>query len=157
MRACAGTPADDGGDHVELAETFATVPLLSSLDSRTLKRLAQDAKRRTYAPGKVIIKQDSPASALYVILRGRVRVDKLAGTEGEALATTPGDFFGELALIEDNPRSATITAVDETECALFVAWEFTALLKEHPQIAVPIMYALIERLHRHEKREHASA
>ncbi len=143
---------------MELADTFATVPLLSGLDSRTLKRLAQNAKRRTYAPGQVIIKEDSPASALYVILSGRVRVDKLPGTDGQALAyLAAGDFFGELALIEDHARSATITAVDETECALFVAWEFTALLKEHPQIAVPIMYALIERLHRHEKQEHRSA
>lgn len=143
---------------MELTQTLASVPLLSSLDAKTLKRLAQDAKRRTYEPGDVIIREEAPASALYIILSGRVRVDKNPAVEGEPLAhLTAGDFFGELALIEDNPRSATITAVDQTECALFVSWEFTALLKEHPQIAVPIMYALIERLHRHEKRQHRSA
>jgi len=62
----------------------------------------------------------------------------------------PGDFFGELALIEEHARSATARAKEETECILFVAWEFTALLKEHPQIAVPIMNALIARIHRRE-------
>jgi CRP-like cAMP-binding protein len=138
---------------VELSQTLASVPLLSSLDAKTIKRLAQDAKVRTYEPGDVIIREEAPASALYIILSGRVRVDKNPAVEGEPLAhLTDGDFFGELALIEDNPRSAT-----STECALFVSWEFTALLKENPQIAVPIMYALIERLHRHEKREHRSA
>ena len=143
---------------MELSQTLAAVPLLSSLDSKTLKRLAQDAKVRTYEPGDVIIREEAPASALYIILSGRVRVDKNPPVEGEPLAhLTEGDFFGELALIEDNPRSATITAVDRTECALFVSWEFTALLKEHPEISVPIMYALIERLHRHEKRDHRSA
>ncbi len=139
---------------MESEQTLASVPLLSSLDKKTLKRLSEQGKRRTYQPGEVIIRQEAPASALYIITRGRVRVDREA-TEGEPLSyLTAGDFFGELALIQDNRRSATITAVDETECILFVAWEFTALLKEHPSIAVPIMYALIERLHRHERETH---
>lgn len=146
-------PAINGGDALELEQTLASVPLLSSLDRKTVKRLAEQGKQRTYRSGEVVIREDAPASALYVITRGRVRVDKGPG-EGQPLTyLTPGDFFGELALIEDHPRSATVTAVDETDCVLFVAWEFTALLKEHPSIAVPIMYALIARLHRHEHHD----
>jgi CRP/FNR family transcriptional regulator len=141
---------------LELEQTLASVPLLSSLDRRTIKRLAEQGKQRTYQPGDVIIREDAPASALYVITRGKVRVDKGVAADEPLTYLTPGDFFGELALIEDHPRSATITAVDETECMLFVAWEFTALLKENPAIAVPIMYALIERLHRHEKESHSA-
>jgi CRP/FNR family transcriptional regulator len=141
---------------LELEQTLASVPLLSSLDRRTIKRLAEQGKQRTYQPGDVIIREDAPASALYVITRGKVRVDKGVAADEPLTYLTPGDFFGELALIEDHPRSATITAVDETECVLFVAWEFTALLKENPAIAVPIMYALIERLHRHEKESHSA-
>ncbi|HET8571165.1 MAG TPA: cyclic nucleotide-binding domain-containing protein [Candidatus Limnocylindria bacterium] len=141
---------------MELEQTLASVPLLSSLDRRTIKRLAEQGKQRTYQPGDVIIREDAPASALYVITRGKVRVDKGVAADEPLTYLTPGDFFGELALIEDHPRSATITAVDETDCVLFVAWEFTALLKENPAIAVPIMYALIERLHRHEKESHSA-
>lgn len=139
---------------MELAQQLATVPLLADLDDRVRRRLAEVGKRRTYGADEVIVKEGSTGTALYIILSGRARVERESQALGEL---TPGDFFGELALIEDNPRSATITAVDRTECALFVSWEFTALLKENPQIAVPIMYALIERLHRHEKREHRSA
>jgi len=138
---------------VELQQTLTNVPLFASLDKKTLKRLAEQGKRRSYAPGEVIVHEDAPASALYIIVSGRVRVDRGPTDGGEPLTyLTPGDFFGELALIEDHPRSATVTAVDTTECVLYVAWEFTALLKENPSIAVPIMYALIERLHRHESR-----
>ncbi len=137
---------------MDAEQTLASVPLFAGLDGRSLKRLAEQAKRRTYAPGDPIIRQDAPASALYVITRGRVRVHE-GGDEGATLTELiPGEFFGELALIEDRPRTASVTAVEETECMLFVAWEFTALLKEHPDIAVPIMHALIKRLHRREGR-----
>ena len=136
---------------MDAAQTLATVPLFAGLDARAVKRLAEQGKRRTYGPGDAIIRQDAPASALYVIVRGRVRVHE--GNDGPTLTELhAGDFFGELALIEDRPRTASVSAVDETECMLFVAWEFTALLKEHPEIAIPIMHALIARLHRREGR-----
>lgn len=130
---------------------LASVPLLAGLDRRTLQRLSESGKRRIYEPGQAIVTQDDPASALYVILRGHATVERgehdPPSLVGELHA---GDFFGELALIEEHPRTATVRATEETECILFVAWEFTALLKEHPQIAVPIMNALIARIHRRE-------
>jgi CRP-like cAMP-binding protein len=139
---------------VDLEAALAATPLLSGLDKRTLNRLAETAKLRTYEAGEAIVSQDAPASALYVILTGRARVERgehepatLVGELG------PGDFFGELALIEEHARTATVRAAENTQCALFVAWEFTALLKEHPAIAVPIMNALIARIHRREHHE----
>ncbi|HYM52074.1 MAG TPA: cyclic nucleotide-binding domain-containing protein [Candidatus Dormibacteraeota bacterium] len=135
---------------MEAEQTVASVPLFSSLDRRTIERLDKQGKRRVYAAGDPIIRQDAPASALYVILRGKVRVHE-GGEDGETIGQLyAGDFFGELALIEDHPRTASVTAIEETECVLFVAWEFTALLKEYPEMATPIMNALIERLHRRE-------
>jgi CRP-like cAMP-binding protein len=137
---------------VDLVPTLASVPLLAGLDRKTLEQLAQRAKRRTYAAGEAIVTQDAPASALYIILSGHATVERGQDDPSERLGTLgPGDFFGELALIEEHPRSATVRATEPTECLLFVAWEFTALLKEHPQVAVPIMYALIARIH---QREH---
>jgi len=136
---------------VDLEATLASVPLLAALDRKTLERLAEHAKRRTYAAGERIVTQDAPASALYIILRGRVSVERGQNDPLERIGDLgPGDFFGELALIEEHPRTASVTAVDETECVLFVAWEFTALLKEFPQIAVPLLMELIRRTHRRE-------
>jgi len=136
---------------VDLVPTLASVPLLAGLDRKTLQRLAEHAKRRSYAAGEAIVTQDAPAAALYIILSGHVAVERGAGAAAQQVGElAAGDFFGELALIEEHPRTATVRATEPTECVLFVAWEFTALLKEHPQIAVPIMEALIARIHRGE-------
>ena len=133
---------------MELETQLASVPLLAGLDDRVRRRLAQIGKRRTYAADEAIVKEGSTGTALYVLLSGRVRVERAGSPVGELGV---GDFFGELALIEEEPRSATVVAVDETECLLFPAWEFRALLEEQPQIAVAIMRALIERIHRQER------
>ena len=136
---------------MELEAQLASVPLLSGVDERVRRRLAEIGKRRTYAAGEAIVREGSTGTALYIVLSGRARVERADSGVGEL---GPNDFFGELALIEEEPRSASVIAVDETECLLFPAWEFRALLDEHPQIAVAIMRALIERLHRRER--HAS-
>ncbi|MGI8830458.1 MAG: cyclic nucleotide-binding domain-containing protein [Candidatus Limnocylindria bacterium] len=136
---------------MELEQQLASVPLLAGLNNRIRRRLADTGKRRTYAAGDEIVREGSSGTALYIVLSGDGRVER----GGERLGTVKaGDFFGELALIEEHPRSASVIADSETECLLFPAWEFTALLDEHPEIAVPIMRALIERLHR---REHHGA
>lgn len=136
---------------MELEQQLASVPLLAGLETRVRRRLADIGKRRTYAADEAIVREGSTGTALYVVLNGRARVER----GGEAIGELKGgDFFGELALIEEHPRSATVVAVEETDCLLFPAWEFTALLEEHPEIAVPIMRALIARLHR---REHHGA
>jgi CRP/FNR family cyclic AMP-dependent transcriptional regulator len=136
---------------VELEQQLGTVPLLAGLDPRTRRRLAETGKRRTYGPDEEIVREGSTGTALYIVLSGTARVVRGGETLGQVRA---GDFFGELALIEEHPRSASVIAATETECLLFPAWEFTALLEEHPDIAVPIMKALIARLHR---REHHGA
>lgn len=140
---------------MELEQQLASVPLLAGLEPRTRRRLAQIGKRRTYQPGEQIVREGTTGTALYIVLSGRVQVER-ADEAGQPLGELKaGDFFGELALIEEHPRTASVVAADETECLLFPAWEFSALLDEHPEIAVPIMRALIARIHRRE--HHAPA
>jgi CRP/FNR family transcriptional regulator, cyclic AMP receptor protein len=136
---------------VDVEAALASTKLLSSLDRKTIKRLADQGKHRSYAAGETIIREGAPASALYIILSGKVHFEVADGGPAPVATAGPGDFFGELALIEEHPRSATVIADEPTECILFVAWEFTALLKEFPEMAVPLMNALIARLH---SREH---
>lgn len=136
---------------MDLEQQLASVPLLAGLDARIRRRLAETGKRRTYTAGEEIVREGSTGTALYIVLRGTAHVQRGGEMLGEVKA---GDFFGELALIEEHPRSATVAAATEVECLLFPAWEFSALLGEHPEIAVPIMRALIARLHR---REHHGA
>lgn len=133
---------------MDLEAHLPTVPLLAGLDGRIYRQLALIGKARTYAAGSAIVEEGETGVALYVVLRGKVRVER-SGAHVSELG--PNDFFGELALIEDKPRSASVIAVDDVECLLFPAWEFRALLDEDPQIALPIVRALIERLHRQER------
>lgn len=133
---------------MELEQQLASVPLLADLDDRVRRRLAEIGAQRRYAAEETIVGEGSTGTALYIVLSGAARVERSGKRIGELGA---GDFFGELALVEKQPRSASVIAEGETECLLLPAWEFTALLEEHPEIAVPIMRALIARLHRREQ------
>ena len=136
---------------MELQQQLASVPLLAGLDDRVRKRLADTGKRRTYAADETIVSEGSTGSAFYIVLSGRARVER----DGEVIGEVGrGDFFGELALIEEHARTASVIAAEETDCLLFPAWEFTALLEEHPRLTVELLKVLIGRLHR---REHHRA
>ncbi|HEX2766021.1 MAG TPA: cyclic nucleotide-binding domain-containing protein [Candidatus Limnocylindria bacterium] len=136
---------------MELHEQLASVPLFAGLPADVRRRLAEIGKRRSFNPDDAIVREGETGTALYVILSGRARVEQDGRTLGELSA---GDFFGELALIEEHRRTATVVATEPTECLLYPAWEFTSLLAEHPEVAIPIMTELIRRLHR---REHHGA
>lgn len=137
---------------MEMDAKLAEVPLLEGLDAKTRHRLAQQGKRRVYGAGDYIIRQGDPASALYIILRGRARVEQ--ETDGKVATLSdmvPYDFFGEVALIEETPRTASVFAVEETECLLISSWEFSALVKEFPEVSDVVLHELIRRLY---LREH---
>jgi CRP/FNR family cyclic AMP-dependent transcriptional regulator len=138
---------------MSLETKLAEVPLLAGLDAKTLSRLATHGTRRTYAPGELIVRQGDPASALYVILRGRVMVEQDVDDHCEDLLQLgPSEFFGEVALIENTVRTASVRAIEETECVLLVSWEFTALVKESPEVADVLLRELIRRMNAHEHR-----
>ena len=135
----------------DLRSTLGATRVFSSLDRRTVDRLAKTATRRSFAAGETIVREGDSGVAFYVIVSGRVRVERAGGGAALDLGELgSGDFFGELALIEEHARTATVTAVEETECVLLPVWEFKALLNEHPEMARVIMEALIRRLHRSE-------
>lgn len=135
---------------MDLEQLLASVPLTAGLEQRVRRRLAAIGRVRAYPSGTTIVEEGATATALYIVVSGRARIVRGGETIGEVAR---GDFFGELALIEEHPRSATVIADEDTECLLFPSWEFTALLAEHPELAVPIMRALIARLHKREQHE----
>ncbi len=135
----------------EIESALRDAGLFSGVDARTVSRVARQGTLRSYAPGEVIIRQGDAASAFYLILKGRVAVAQEANGQVNQLGTQePGSFFGEMALIEDHPRTASVTAIEPTECFLMVAWEFTALMHEHPSVTEALLRELITRIHRRE-------
>lgn len=123
--------------------------LLGGVDGRILQRLAQRGTRRLYRPGDVIMRQGDPVSSLYIVLHGRVTISRQEGGATTSLGEVGrGGFFGEMALIEEQPSTATVTAVEPTECLLIVAWQFAALMHEYPSVTEALLRELIRRIHR---------
>ena len=124
------------------------VQLFSELSKRDLERLAKLMVPRSVRAGETIIKENDQAAGFFVISSGKVEAVRGADTDNaQTLATFgPGDFFGEMALFEGFPRSATVKAVEDTECLAMTRWDFMAELKNHPEIAVGMLPILVRRL-----------
>ena len=129
-------------------KSSASASLLDVLTPKVRAAVLENAKRRTFAPGQVMVKEGESALNLFIVISGHARVEKAgAGSVGRM---GPGDFFGELALIDEHARTATVVAEDEITCVLIPAWEFRALLEEHPELAIPMLKKMIARLHQTE-------
>jgi len=126
-------------------ERLASIPLLAPLDKRARRQVLHTAREAHYTAGQTVVREGDPATVLYLIVDGHASVQQEGRTVGRM---GPGEFFGELALIEQHGRTATVVAEDELDCLLISAWEFKASLEEHPEMAIPMLNAIIARLHR---------
>jgi CRP/FNR family cyclic AMP-dependent transcriptional regulator len=135
-------------DPQAIEAAFAHVPLLERLSARQRARLAQLATTRSYPAGAVVVRQGDTSMALYVILSGHVRIDRESelGASVRVSEAGRGGFFGEMGLIEDLPRAATVTAEEETECALLAKWDFQNELRTDPDIALALLPVLSARI-----------
>ncbi|HSK51409.1 MAG TPA: cyclic nucleotide-binding domain-containing protein [Clostridia bacterium] len=125
------------------------IPLLAVLSDKDRSRILKYAKHRTYEPGDVVVREGDPALNLFLVASGHARVER--DDVGQVGRLGPGDFFGELGLIEQHGRTATVVAEDDLTCYLLPAWEFRSLLREHPAMAIPMLETLIARLHGRER------
>ena len=133
---------------LSLEDALAAVPLLSRLSNSQRARLAKLATRRRYRAGAIIVRQGDTSMSFYVILSGLTRVEQ--ELPGDARLTLrefgPGGYFGEMGLIDDMPRSATVTAVQPTECAVIAKWDFGNELRDDPDIALGLLPILSQRI-----------
>lgn len=127
-------------------EILQKVPIFSGLDRKHLKRLAKLMVPRSMKSGDVIVKEGDQPAGFFVIASGRVEVFR--GDDDKTVLATfgPGEFFGEMALFEGYPRSATVRAVEDTECLAMTRWDFRAELTSHAEIAVAVLEAVVHRL-----------
>ena len=128
-------------------EMLQNVPIFAELSRRDLGRLAKLMVARPVKAGEVIIKEGDQAAGFFVVSAGKLEVVRGEGANEQRLATYgAGDFFGEMALFEGFPRSATVRAIDDSECLAMPRWDFMAELKNHPEIAVGMLPILVRRL-----------
>jgi CRP/FNR family transcriptional regulator/CRP/FNR family cyclic AMP-dependent transcriptional regulator len=130
-------------------ELLGRLPLFQGLPPEALEEVIRGVRLRGFSRGTVIFHKDDPGNQLYVILKGAVSIT-LPSAEGKDLVLSilsAGDFFGELSLIDEEPRSATAIAVDDDTQTLIVSRDaFIAPLMKYPQMALQIMALLSRRL-----------
>jgi CRP-like cAMP-binding protein len=124
------------------------VALFKELPEPGLQMLAERGRPKQFAAGEVIMRQGDPSDALHVITRGRVRVDRdQAGEAPLVLAELgPGDVIGEMGLLDGGPRSATVTASEDTETLEIHATVMAVVVMQYPQITTALLRTLSRRL-----------
>jgi CRP/FNR family transcriptional regulator, cyclic AMP receptor protein len=130
-------------------ELIKGVPLFSDLDDRELRQIAQSMKERTFSAGDVVTEEGKGGVGFFVIDDGNAKVS-VAGQERGALG--PGDYFGEIALIADIDRTATITAESDLRCYGMTFWDFRPLVENNASIAWKLLQAMAQRLKQAEQR-----
>ena len=129
---------------------LVTNPLFHGLNNKQLKQLANRFVPRSYEAGKNIVTQGKGGEGMFVIISGRAEavVEASDGTKNKVNEFGPKDFFGEVAMLDDGPRTASVIATEETECLVLTRSDFIALMKMDAEMGIEIAIALAKRLRR---------
>lgn len=133
---------------VDTTELLARVPLFSELAAEELARVAEVAVPRRFESDEVVFREGDTSNTCYVIRSGRARAVR-EHVDGRSITLAnfgPGDIFGELAMLDDERRSATVETLQETEVLAILGPDMRRLLQEHPEISVKLIAGLGRRL-----------
>ena len=142
------------GSEDPLIPVLGGVPLFAGLGRSHLREISGMLQRQTYAPGRKVFEQGQPGLGLYILVSGEVEISQEDedGCRPVLSRVHPGEFFGELALLDDAPRTATATAIEETELVVFFRTSLLTLAEERPHVGVEALMHLsqivAERLRR---------
>jgi CRP/FNR family cyclic AMP-dependent transcriptional regulator len=129
----------------EKLDLLRRIPIFAGFDKRRLERLGMLADEIDVPAGKALMRQGEIGSDMMVIVSGRVAVER----DGERLNTLgSGDFFGEIALLDGGPRTATVTTEEPSRLLVLNHREFHALMDEFPEVAGQVLTALADRIRR---------
>lgn len=133
----------------DVVQSLKNVPLFAGVRDKELKRLANVMRESRFNEGDAITTEGRSGIGFFLIQDGEASV-AVGGSIVRTLG--PGDHFGEIALIDEGPRSATVTASTDLRCRGMAAWEFRSFVQEHPEVAWPLLQTLASRLREAEDR-----
>jgi CRP/FNR family transcriptional regulator len=126
------------------ADTLRRVPLFAGLDDRDLKQIASSMRERRFKAGDVVTQEGAGGVGFFVVEEGEAEVS-VAG-ETRPWTVGPGDYFGEIALINESPRTATLTAKTDMLCYGMTPWDFRPLVESNSEIAWKLLTAMAEKM-----------
>ena len=145
--AASQTPTQPGTS-MQTVDFLATVPLLSGLDRVELARLAELCRERAYPKGSIIVFEDDPGDAFFIVHTGRVKV-VLVGEDGREVILSVlgvGEYFGELSLIDGQPRSAHVISMEDASLIILRRDDFRRRVEASPTVAWALLNELSRRL-----------
>ena len=125
------------------AEQIQRVPLFAEIDRKELQSLASSFKERTFKAGDTVASEGAGGVGFFIIDEGEAKVMR---GDDEVARLGPGDYFGELALIDEGTRTATLVAETDMTCYGLTSWEFRPLVEGNSQIAWELLKALAKQL-----------
>ncbi|WP_158675235.1 Crp/Fnr family transcriptional regulator [Thiohalobacter thiocyanaticus] len=131
-------------------EALRTIPLFANVDDHDLAQIAAASTVRSYRKNSIIISEGDASSSLYLVLDGELKV-YVSDEDGRANIINrlgPGDYFGELSLIDEQPRSASIEALTRCRLSVLTRAYFIDYLETHPRVAIRMLEGMGERLRR---------
>ena len=132
----------------EKLEKLAAVPLFSDLSKRTLGKILENSKEVTHVAGQTVVTQGHEGAGFHMILSGQAKVVR-GGRKRVTLG--PGEYFGEMALLDGGRRTATVVAETDLITLYLAQWGFKPLVRENPQMAWKIVVHLTKRLREEQK------
>ena len=133
---------------MDTGEALTQAPIFRALKQGQLKSLERTAKMRQFARGELLVREGEDAVAFYVVCSGQAEVVKALGRKKEQVVghLGPGDFFGEMALLDGFPRSASVRAATDCECLALIRWDFLGVVRSRIEVALGILPVLSRRL-----------
>ncbi len=133
---------------MEVAKLLTTSPLFSNLSLTAIYRLAELAQIKIFHPGEIIIKEGHAGLGCFIIVSGKVEVVQAIDTSTPQVITQLGinEIIGELSVIDDQPYSFSVRAIEETQCIMIEQWDFKAQMQAYPEIALQLLPVLARRL-----------
>ena len=134
-------------DQKGTADFLATVPLFKSLKRNQLETLSKQASVQAFEANAEIVTQGKPGVGLFILMSGEAQVVHMQpdGTQTVVNILGPTDFFGELALLTEGPRTASVVATAPTQCLVLTHWNFFAVLRNDADMAIAILEELAWR------------
>ncbi len=130
---------------------LSSVPLFKDLPAKTLDRLARITVQRSFPAGTEIVTEGDVGAGFFLITDGTVEI--VQGQADMPLRTMKkGEFFGDMALLDGRPRSATVRAAETTSCLVMSRWDFVAEVKSSPDLAMDLLEVMSVRLREMEQR-----
>ncbi len=140
--------------HEENKAFLRRVPLFSGLTESQFDQLAAGSARRSYPRGRTIVAEGEPSQSMYILLAGRAKVQR-SDSEGKEVILAvlgSGEFFGEMSLIDDAPRSASVITLESSEFMAVSREAFKAMLAQSPEMCMSVMRGLVRRLREADKK-----